>query len=98
MQRAGSRNTGSSTSATSVSCHDRTNITASTSTTLMRLPTTVDSTSVNASCAPSTSLLSRLTSAPVWVRVKNAMGMRWTWSNTFVRMSKMSPSPTSEET
>jgi len=59
----------------------------STMATLMRLPITVERTSVNASCAPVTSLLRRLTSAPVWVRVKNASGMRCTWSNTLVRMS-----------
>ena len=40
-----------------------------------------------------TSLLRRLTSAPVRVRVKNATGMRWTWSYTAVRRSRMSPSP-----
>ena len=55
--------------------------------TLMRLPITVERTSVKASCAPVTSLLSRLTSAPVCVRVKKASGMRCTWSNTCVRMS-----------
>ena len=59
----------------------------STMATLIRLPTTVERTSVKASCAPITSLLRRLTSAPVWVRVKKASGMRWTWSNTLVRMS-----------
>ena len=40
-----------------------------------------------------TSLPSRLTSAPVRVRVKNATGMRCTWSNTAVRRSRMRPSP-----
>ena len=34
---------------------------------------------MNACWAPITSVLSRLTSAPVWVRVKNATGIRWTW-------------------
>jgi hypothetical protein len=29
--------------------------------------------------APSTSLVSRLSNAPVWVWVKKATGMRWTW-------------------
>ena len=52
-----------------------------------RCETTPDSVEVNACCAPMTSLLSRLTSAPVWVRVKNASGMRCTWSNTSVRRS-----------
>ena len=45
-----------------------------------------------------TSLLSRLISAPVWVRVKKAMGIRWMCSNTLDRMSKMSPSPTLADT
>ena len=53
----------------------------------MLLETTPDSVEVNACWAPRTSLLSRLTSAPVWVRVKNASGIRCTCSNTLVRMS-----------
>ncbi len=48
----------------------------SVSTTPIALLTTLESVPVNADCAPSTSLLSRLMSAPVWVRVKNAIGMR----------------------
>ena len=48
--------------------------------------------------APITSLLSRLISAPVWVRVKKAMGIRWMWPNTWDRMSKISPSPTLADT
>ncbi len=59
----------------------------STMPTLIRLPITEESTSVKASWAPVTSLLRRLTRAPVWVRVKKASGMRCTWSNTWVRMS-----------
>ena len=42
------------------------------------LLTTPDSVSLKARWAPMTSLLSRLTSAPVRVRVKNAIGMRCT--------------------
>ena len=42
----------------------------------------LDSVEVNARWAPITSLLSRLTSAPVWVRVKNASDSRWTWPKT----------------
>ena len=38
------------------------------------LLTTLDSTDVKAACAPMTSELSRLTSDPVWARVKNAIG------------------------
>ncbi len=44
-----------------------------------------------------TSLLSRLTSAPVRVRVKNATGWRWTWSNTAPRRSRIRSSPRREE-
>ena len=53
----------------------------------MTLDTTDDSVEVNACCAPITSVLRRLTSAPVWVRVKNATGIRWTWAKTWVRRS-----------
>ena len=56
-------------------------------TTVTRLPTTLERRSVKACWAPMTSLLSRLTSAPVWVRVKKASGMRWMWRNTLDRMS-----------
>ena len=58
-----------------------------TMTTVTKLPTTLESRSVKACCAPMTSLFSRLTSAPVWVRVKKARGMRWMWRNTLERMS-----------
>ena len=46
------------------------------------MDTTPDSVEVNACWAPITSLLSRETSAPVWVRVKNATGIRCTCSKT----------------
>ena len=48
---------------------------------------------MNACCAPITSLFSRDTSVPVWVRVKKATGICWTWSKTRVRRSKIRPSP-----
>ncbi len=70
----------------------------STRATLTRLETTEDKVSVNACWAPSTSLFSRLISAPVWVRVKKASGIRPIWANTWERMSKMRPSPTLAET
>ena len=38
---------------------------------------------VTACCAPITSLFSRDINAPVWVRVKNAIGIRCTWSKSF---------------
>ncbi len=57
------------------------------------LLTTPESVLLKARCAPMTSLFNRLTSAPVRVRVKKATGIRWTWSNTVVRRSRMRPSP-----
>ena len=60
---------------------------------MTRLLTTPDRVLLNARCAPMTSLLSRLTSAPVRVRVKKATGIRCTWSKTAVRRSRISPSP-----
>ena len=56
-------------------------------TTPMMLQTTPDSVDVNACWAPMTSLLSRVTSAPVCARVKKAIGWRSTWANTWVRRS-----------
>ena len=50
-----------------------------------------------ADCAPITSLFRRETRAPVRVRWKKATGMRCTWSNTWVRRSKMTRSPSPEE-
>ncbi len=76
MSLAGMTKTGSSTSDSRVICQDSTSIAMSVSTTPMTLLTTPDSVPVKACCAPSTSLLSRLISAPVWVRVKKAIGMR----------------------
>ena len=74
-------------------CHDRTNIAASVVTTVTTLPTTLDSVDVNACWAPWTSLLRRDTRAPVWARLKKPIGIRWTWSNTWVRRSWIRPSP-----
>ena len=51
------------------------------------LETTEDSVEVSACWAPITSLLSRLTSEPVWALVKNAIGCCWTCRNTCVRRS-----------
>ena len=93
IRRAGSTNTGSSTSASSVTCHESVSITPSASASVTTLPTTPDSVSLNARCAPITSLFSLLTSAPVRVRVKKATGMRWTCENTAARRSRIRPSP-----
>jgi len=92
-QRAGSTRTGRSRRETSVICHDSNAIAVIVIATPIRLPRTEENVSVNACCASSTSLFRRLTSAPVWVRVKNAIGICWMWAKTFVRMSKMRPSP-----
>ena len=62
-----------------VICQDSRNITIRTRVTLIRLDTTDDRVSVKACWAPITSLLSRLMRAPVWVRVKKAMGIFWMW-------------------
>ena len=80
-----------------VTCQDRLNITDAVRTRPMTLATTPDRVEVNACWAPITSLFSRLTSAPVWVRVKNASDICCTCWNTLVRMSKIRPSPIREE-
>ena len=79
-RRAGMMKIGSRTSDSTVICQERVNITPAVSTSWMTLLTTPDRVEVNARWAPITSLLSRLTRAPVWVRVKNCSGMRCTWS------------------
>ena len=68
-------------------CHDSASMAMVTTTRLMPLETTLDSVVVKACCAPMTSLLSREINAPVWVRTKKASGIRWTWSNTWLRRS-----------
>ena len=78
MRRAGSRNSGVSASDSAVICHEMLIITANVSASVTRLPTTPESVSENARCAPMTSLPRRLTRAPVLVLVKNATGIRWT--------------------
>ena len=93
MRRAGTTNNGISTSERRVICHEIDSITANVSVSVTTLETTPDSVSENARCAPITSLPSLLTSAPVRVRVKNATGIRCTWSNTAVRRSRIRPSP-----
>ena len=92
-RRAGITKTGSRTMARRVMSHDRRAITTTVRPRAMTLVTTPDRAEVNARWAPMTSLLRRLTSAPVWVRVKKAMGMRCTCSNTFWRRSRIRPSP-----
>ncbi len=90
---AGRMNSGISTSATRVICQDSEIMTISTSARDSTLATTDDRVEVSACCAPITSLFSRLTSEPVCVLVKKAIGWRCTCANTWVRRSKISPSP-----
>ena len=83
----GTRNRGSSSTATMVMRQSRAIMANSVMARVITLDTTVPSVPVRARWAPMTSLLSRLTSAPVWERVKNCMGMRCTWSNSSTRRS-----------
>ena len=85
--RAGIRNTGSSTSEIRVTCQEVETITARVSTRETTFITTPDSVREIALWAPITSLFNRETRAPVRVRMKNATGIRCTWSNTAVRRS-----------
>ena len=85
--RAGMTNTGSSTSEMTVTSQDRLNMVISTRIRVSALDTIEDSVEVMADCAPITSLFSRLTSEPVWARVKNAIGCCCTCPNTSVRRS-----------
>ena len=80
-------NAGSRTRATTVTSQDSLNMTTSTRISVSALATTEDSVEVIACWAPITSLFSLLTREPVWARVKNAIGCRWTCSNTSVRRS-----------
>ena len=79
--------------ASRVICHDRRTITASVRTRAMTLVTTPDSAEVKARWAPMTSLLSRLTRAPVWVRVKKAIGIAARARTPRRRRSRIRPSP-----
>ena len=97
-QRAGSTNSGTRARAPRVSSHDMVSIAASVKAMVSVLETTVCRVEVKARWAPSTSPLRRCTRAPVRAREKNARGMRCTWSNTAIRRSRMSPSPTCDET
>ena len=78
IRRAGNTKIGSRSSASSVTCQAMLIITARARASWMTLLSTLASVDVIADWAPMTSLLSRLTSAPVRVRVKNATGIRCT--------------------
>ena len=96
-RRAGRMNSGSRTMARRVIRHSRKKRVTKVVAAVIPLETTVPSVPVSARWAPITSLLRRLTRAPVWVRVKNDRGRRWTWSNKATRRSKMRPSPTVDD-
>ena len=87
IRLAGITNSGSRTSARRVTCQLIEIITTRVSDRVTMFDTTPESVSENARCAPMTSLLSLLTSAPVRVRVKKATGIFCTWSNTERRRS-----------
>lgn len=93
IRRAGTRKTGSMTTARTVTSHEVLSMTIRVRISATRFVTTPDSVPLKACWAPITSLLRRLTSAPVRVRVKNAMGIFCTWSKTAVRRSRITPSP-----
>ncbi len=80
-------NSGMSTSAIRLTCHDSRNKTTRMTITDSTLDSTVDSVPTIACCAPTTSPSRRLTRDPVWVRVKNAIGCCCTRSKTWVRRS-----------
>ena len=78
---------GSTTSDRTVSLHSRAIMAARVVTRTTTLLTALPRVEVTADWAPITSLLRRLISEPVWVRVKKATGIRWTLSNKATRMS-----------
>ena len=91
--RAGNRKIGSRRTDSTVICQLMPAITARVRTSCTRLDTTPERVSEKARWAPMTSLLRRLTRAPVRVRMKNATGIVCTWSNTARRRSRIKPSP-----
>ena len=84
---AGMMKMGSTTKASNVSRHSSAAMAASVVASTTTLLTTLPKVLVTAVCAPTTSLLRRLVSAPVCVRVKNAIGMRCTFANNATRRS-----------
>ncbi len=74
-------------------CQEMPIMTTSVRISMTTLLTTPDSVSLKARWAPMTSLFNRLTSAPVRVRVKKAIGRLWTWSKTAVRNWRIRLSP-----
>ncbi len=73
VRLAGTMNTGSTISVSSVRRHSSTIIAARVVTRMITFDTMEPSVPVTASWAPITSLFNRLMSAPVWLRVKKAI-------------------------
>ena len=84
---AGTINTGKTISESNVSRHSRASIAPRVVASITTFETTLPRVPVTADCAPITSLFSRLIKAPVWVRVKNAIGMFCTLSKSATRRS-----------
>ena len=84
---AGTRNSGSTTIEITATRQSRNTMAAPLTSRVTALDTTEPSVPVTARWAPSTSLLSRLVSAPVSLRVKKATGISCTWSNRATRRS-----------
>ncbi len=93
MRFAGMMKNGNTIRVRIVRRHSRASMNVMVTTTAITLENTVPSVLVTACCAPTTSLFMRDISAPVCVRVKNDSGWCWMWSKSFVRMSKIRPSP-----
>ncbi len=87
MSRPGRMKNGMSARDSSVITQDRYTIVISTNTRVSPAENTVDRSWVTACWAPTTSVFSLLTSAPVCALVKNARGWRCTWSKILVRRS-----------
>ena len=84
---AGATKTGNTTRDNRVSFHSSAIMATSVVTSTTTFDTTLPRVDVTAFCAPTTSLLRRLVSAPVCVRVKNATGICCTLSNNATRKS-----------
>jgi hypothetical protein len=85
-RRSRTRKGGSTKSDRAVICQDRTNMGTSVATRVNTSEVT-DAKVDTEVWASSTSLVSRLISDPVWVRLKKATGIRCTWSYSWVRRS-----------
>ena len=88
-------NSGTSATATMVSCHDSSSIATSAATTVTTLPRIELAVSESTDCTPPTSLASRDWIAPVRVAVKNARSMRCRCSNSRPRRSAITRLPRS---